>query len=58
VVVSGGAHEDSRGEKKERLKAEILRICRQTLSPYKIPAIIRIVPALDVAPTGKLVRHA
>jgi acyl-coenzyme A synthetase/AMP-(fatty) acid ligase len=37
---------------------EILQVCRDTLPPHKIPATIRIVPALDVAVTGKLVRHA
>ena len=37
---------------------EILQVCRDTLPPHKIPALIRIVPALDVALTGKLVRHA
>jgi acyl-CoA synthetase (AMP-forming)/AMP-acid ligase II len=37
---------------------EILRICRDALPPHKIPAVIRIVPALDVSLAGKLVRHA
>lgn len=38
-------------------KGEILRICRESLAAYKIPATIRFVPTLDVAAAGKLVRH-
>jgi acyl-coenzyme A synthetase/AMP-(fatty) acid ligase len=37
---------------------EILEVCRRLLPPHKIPAVIRIVPALEVGLTGKLVRHA
>jgi acyl-coenzyme A synthetase/AMP-(fatty) acid ligase len=38
-------------------ESEILKICRQSLPPYKIPATIRCVPALTVAAAGKLVRR-
>jgi acyl-coenzyme A synthetase/AMP-(fatty) acid ligase len=38
-------------------KREILQFCRESLAAYKIPATIRFVPALDVAPAGKLARH-
>jgi acyl-CoA synthetase (AMP-forming)/AMP-acid ligase II len=37
---------------------EILDICRASLPPHKIPAVIRVVPTLDLALTGKLARHA
>jgi len=37
---------------------EILKICRDSLPPHKIPATIRFVPALDIAAAGKLARHA
>ena len=37
--------------------AEVLELCRQDLAPYKIPAAIRCVPALEVASAGKLVRQ-
>jgi len=37
---------------------EIMAICRHNLAPYKVPAVIRFVPSLDVSATGKLVRHA
>jgi len=41
------------------LKREILQLCHDSLAAYKIPATIRVVPALDVAPAGKLARdHA
>ena len=38
------------------LKGQILRHCRESLSPYKVPAVINFVPALDVSGTGKLQR--
>jgi acyl-coenzyme A synthetase/AMP-(fatty) acid ligase len=40
----------------ESLKTEILETCRQALAPHKVPAIIRFVRSLDVAPSGKLAR--
>ena len=41
------------------LKREILQLCHDSVAAYKIPATIRVVPALDVAPAGKLARdHA
>lgn len=43
----------------DTLSQEILETCRRTLAPYKVPAIIRFVPALEVSASGKLVRpHA
>ncbi len=38
------------------LKRELTERCRQALPPHKVPALIRIVPALEVSPSGKLVR--
>ena len=40
----------------ERLKQEILDACRGSLAAHKVPAVIRIVPALEVSASGKLVR--
>jgi acyl-coenzyme A synthetase/AMP-(fatty) acid ligase len=41
------------------VRIDILRLCRETLPPYKVPAAINFVPALAVAETGKLIRlHA
>ena len=38
------------------LEAEILESCRQALAWYKVPASLRVVPALDVTAAGKLTR--
>jgi acyl-coenzyme A synthetase/AMP-(fatty) acid ligase len=40
----------------DALKDAILAACRRALSPHKVPAAIRFVPSLDVAPSGKLAR--
>ncbi|MGC1776942.1 MAG: fatty acid--CoA ligase family protein [Xanthobacteraceae bacterium] len=40
-----------------RVKGDILQFCREALPHYKVPAAISIVPALDVAATGKLLRR-
>jgi acyl-coenzyme A synthetase/AMP-(fatty) acid ligase len=39
-------------------KREILQICAAVLAPHKVPVTIRFVPALDIAGSGKLARHA
>ena len=49
VVVNGPADDD--------LRRAILTACRGRLAPHKVPAMLRIVPALDVLPSGKLARH-
>jgi acyl-coenzyme A synthetase/AMP-(fatty) acid ligase len=40
----------------EVLTRELTERCRQGLAAHKVPALIRIVPALEVSPSGKLVR--
>ena len=40
----------------ELLKSEILDSCRRALPPYKVPATIRFVPAIEVTAAGKLAR--
>lgn len=40
----------------EALTQEILAACRRALPAHKVPTVIRIVPALEVSPSGKLVR--
>ncbi len=39
-----------------RLEDEIRAFCRGRLPPHKIPASVRLVASLEVAPSGKLVR--
>ena len=38
------------------LKTEILENCHRELAAHKVPAAIRIVPSLDVTPSGKVAR--
>jgi len=38
------------------LTRELTERCRRVLAPHKVPATIRIVPALEVSASGKLVR--
>ena len=56
VVVNAAG--DARGAPPaaEALSRELTDRCRRALAPHKVPAMIRIVPALDVSPSGKLVR--
>jgi len=46
------------GGQRDDFTREILQICRDSLAPYKIPAVIRIVPDLTIAAAGKVARHA
>ena len=38
------------------LRREIQATCRGSLAGHKVPAVIRFVPALDVAASGKILR--
>jgi acyl-coenzyme A synthetase/AMP-(fatty) acid ligase len=40
------------------LQRDIIDLCRRDLAPYKVPAVVRFVPALPMSPTGKLLRNA
>jgi acyl-coenzyme A synthetase/AMP-(fatty) acid ligase len=40
----------------EALTRELTECCRRSLAAHKVPAMIRIVPALEVSASGKLVR--
>jgi acyl-CoA synthetase (AMP-forming)/AMP-acid ligase II len=55
VVLTEGP---AQGAQTADFKREILQICHERLAAYKIPATIRFVPAIDVAPAGKVARHA
>ncbi len=56
VVLSDHVGEQHDRPAEEALGREILETCRRTLAPYKVPAIIRFVSALEVSASGKLVR--
>ena len=48
---------DTRTAESEALRENILESCRKALASYKVPAMIRFVPSLDVSASGKLVRR-
>jgi acyl-coenzyme A synthetase/AMP-(fatty) acid ligase len=54
VLKAGSARAD---DELGAIKGDILKLCRDSLPVYKVPAAISIVPALDVAATGKLARR-
>ena len=54
VVLKPSSTNSSHGA--QDLKNQILRHCRESLAPYKVPAVIHFVSALDVSGTGKLRR--
>jgi len=56
VVAKSDAGRSAANAGIERLKSDILESCRRTLAPYKVPALVRFVPSLKVAPSGKLAR--
>ncbi|HEX3913867.1 MAG TPA: AMP-binding protein [Steroidobacteraceae bacterium] len=39
-----------------RVKSDLLTACRVSLAAHKVPAVLRIVPALELSAAGKLVR--
>jgi acyl-coenzyme A synthetase/AMP-(fatty) acid ligase len=49
----GDAHQ--RGSRD--LKDDIVKLCRQTLPPHKVPAAITFVPSLNLGTAGKLLRR-
>ncbi len=40
----------------EGLRRDLLAACRRMLPAYKVPAVLRFVPTLELSPSGKLVR--
>ncbi len=54
VLKSGCEKSDDEGSE---VKGDILKLCRDALPLYKVPAAISIVRALDIAATGKLARR-
>ncbi len=54
VVLKVGLASEARDTK--AIRDDILQLCRETLSAYKVPATINIVPSLTVAESGKVMR--
>jgi acyl-coenzyme A synthetase/AMP-(fatty) acid ligase len=44
------------GRAAEDIKSELLQACRQALAAHKVPAMLRLVPTLELTAAGKLVR--
>ncbi|HEX6463664.1 MAG TPA: fatty acid--CoA ligase family protein [Vicinamibacterales bacterium] len=57
IVMAGASDGADAGDRSDTVKREILQSCQENLAAYKIPAIIRFVPTLNVAAAGKLARH-
>jgi acyl-CoA synthetase (AMP-forming)/AMP-acid ligase II len=49
-----GAVGDRSGD--DGLRRQIMDLCRSTLAPYKVPALIRIVERIEVSASGKVLR--
>lgn len=60
VVAAILLDESDRGRTEgDAIRGEILAACRAALPPHKVPALLRIVPSLDLTAAGKLARaHA
>jgi acyl-CoA synthetase (AMP-forming)/AMP-acid ligase II len=56
VLVDAASAADSKPPATEVLTREIIEACRRALPAHKVPAMVRIVPSLEVSPAGKLVR--
>ena len=57
VVLKDDRNPPASGRERADLEREILEVCRQRLAAHKVPATIRFVAALDLAPAGKLARR-
>jgi acyl-coenzyme A synthetase/AMP-(fatty) acid ligase len=56
VIAAAGAVDGGTPPAAEVLARELTEVCRRALAPHKVPAMFRIVPALEVSASGKLVR--
>ena len=56
VVVKSDSRPRTTNGSARQLEADILASCRLALAPYKVPAKLRFVASLEVAPSGKLAR--
>ena len=56
VVLADAAEVPGERPQADALSREIIEACRRGLPAHKVPVMVRIVPALDVSPAGKLVR--
>jgi acyl-CoA synthetase (AMP-forming)/AMP-acid ligase II len=57
IVLRRDEDDDGEAVAADALKGEIIESCSRVLPPYKVPAAIRLVTALEVTAAGKLVRQ-
>jgi acyl-coenzyme A synthetase/AMP-(fatty) acid ligase len=59
IVCSGASFISQTDDEMDRLRLEreIIALCRSQLEPHQVPAFVRAVKALNISPSGKLVRH-
>jgi acyl-coenzyme A synthetase/AMP-(fatty) acid ligase len=55
-VVLADSEDSSDAGSAEKVKSDLLNACRRVLAAHKVPALLRIVPALEMTAAGKLVR--
>jgi acyl-coenzyme A synthetase/AMP-(fatty) acid ligase len=56
VVLADDAEVPAERPQGDAVTREIIEVCRRGLPAHKVPAMVRIVPALEVSAAGKLVR--
>jgi acyl-coenzyme A synthetase/AMP-(fatty) acid ligase len=56
IVLADGAHAPGARPAAEAVTREVAARCRERLAAHKVPTVIRIVPALEMSASGKLVR--
>lgn len=56
IIVAEIVRSDTAGEDAQSLKEELLDACRRSLPAYKVPALISVVPAIELNAAGKVVR--
>ncbi|HEY6922222.1 MAG TPA: class I adenylate-forming enzyme family protein [Steroidobacteraceae bacterium] len=56
IVLVDEAREPGERPTPEVLTREIIEACRRVLPAHKVPAMVRVVPTLELSPAGKLVR--
>jgi len=56
VVLTAEARAAQSNAGHEALQNEIIESCRRSLNAHQVPAIVRIVPSLEIGPSGKLQR--
>ena len=56
IVVADVVLTDAANAARRTFRDEILSLCRDNLPPFKVPAMLRFVPALELTAGGKLAR--